>query len=44
MGFLGAKIERFTVPIEIERESEKRMGGHSAWAFWARKSNDLLYQ
>ena len=29
MGFLGAKIERFREPIEIERASEKRMDGHS---------------
>jgi hypothetical protein len=30
MGFLGAKIERFPVPIEIERESEKRINGQSS--------------
>jgi hypothetical protein len=29
MGFPSAKIERFCEPIEIERESEKRMDGHS---------------
>jgi hypothetical protein len=38
------KIERFSVPIEIERESEKRTGGHSAWAFWARKLNEFVNQ